>query len=129
MKKNIAILFVIFAFSANAHTPQYTNEFNNCLNNAVTTADNVACNNAEIKVQDELLNFAYQALQEILTDKQKIAVRDAQRAWIDYRDTTCAVYAKITGGTISGNLERICYLETTYERAQYLIYLYELSAH
>src|SRR5690606_4954811 len=51
---------------------------------------------------DGRLNAAYRQVMNGETERQKTALRDAQRKWITYRDANCAYYA---GG--EGSISRI----------------------
>ncbi len=45
---------------------------------------------ADLQAADKALNAAYQAARAAMTDIQKTALRDEQRAWIKTRDATCS---------------------------------------
>ena len=50
---------------------------------AQSTADQVACAAREFAVWDDILNETFRRLRDKLDAKQKIKLRDMQRAWID----------------------------------------------
>jgi uncharacterized protein YecT (DUF1311 family) len=92
------------------------------------------CAGRETAVWDERLNQAYQALLhgdlgqiEALRDggKRKATgadiLRDAQRAWISFRDKKCdAAGLPMEGGTGAGILINECYLQETGRQALWL---------
>ena len=57
-----------------------------------TTVATTECYNRERKIWDDLLNENFRALRDDLDEGQKGKLRDMQRAWIAYRDTTCGFY-------------------------------------
>jgi uncharacterized protein YecT (DUF1311 family) len=73
----------------------------------------IDCITAETDIQDKRLNAAYARALAVLSPKRKTALREAQRAWVAYRDKWCG----ITYDEDSGSLERIeadqCVLEQT----------------
>ena len=80
----------------------------------VTTAM-AACLGAEYERQDARLNRAYQAAMARQDEAQKGQLRQAQRAWIRYRDESCREGA--TGGTIDRLNGPSCMIERTKQRA------------
>jgi uncharacterized protein YecT (DUF1311 family) len=74
----------------------------------------VACNMREQKIWDEKLNDWYGQARSHLKDNAgtAVALKDAQRAWIEFRDTSCGYWEKrYEGGTFAsvatGNCTRI----------------------
>lgn len=57
-----------------------------CLDNEMTTQGMVECYGATYEAWDAALNDVYAALRETLTSDEAAALRDAQRAWIAFRD-------------------------------------------
>lgn len=67
------------------------------------------CISTELSKQDNCLNTVY---------KQKISLRNAQRAWIKLRDSECKSQSKEEeGGTLEGILYGDCVLQKTAIRA------------
>lgn len=59
-----------------------------------------ACSSPIYTVADAKLNLAYRALREVLSAPERIKLRDAERAWIAYRDKECEFEAMgSVGGT------------------------------
>ena len=50
----------------------------------------IGCIDAEHDIQDKKLNETYKKIMTDLNDGQKAKLKDAQRAWITYRDSWCA---------------------------------------
>jgi uncharacterized protein YecT (DUF1311 family) len=94
------------------------------------------CSNRETAVWDERLNKAYKALLHQLGDidaerngkklKGADLIREAERAWVSFRDKQCDVTGlPMEGGTGAGVLIDDCYLEQT---AQHALWLESITA-
>ncbi|KIT17430.1 lysozyme inhibitor LprI family protein [Jannaschia aquimarina] len=91
-----------------------------------STVGMAKCTNAETDEWDRLLNAEYQALRAELEEAdarfgggidRSDAIRDAQRAWIAFRDADCmAKYAQYQDGTIRTTIGTICHLTHTARR-------------
>jgi len=75
------------------------------------------CYRLEGAIWDDLLNENYKALVADLDDAQKAKLRDMQRAWIPYRDSTCAFYDTKIQGTIAQPMGAACVARETARRA------------
>ncbi len=96
-----------------------------------STAGMSECTGAETGVWDRLLNETYRSLRADLDgadarDKpsggqgidRSDALRDAQRAWIAYRDAECRLrWAQFQDGTIRSTIAAGCHLDFTARRA------------
>lgn len=83
-----------------------------------TTQGISQCLGAETDIWDGLLNRAYKARMAEITTNQKTALRDAQRAWIAFRDADCGLqYQMFIDGTIRSNIHAGCLLDMTARRA------------
>jgi uncharacterized protein YecT (DUF1311 family) len=76
------------------------------------------CIGTEYDFQNKQLNAAYQRLRASLSDSQRIALRDEERAWIAQRDKTCAPDG--SGDTASMLDTNQCRLDQTAARAAVL---------
>lgn len=86
-----------------------------------TTLEMMTCSDWHLQQADALLNQTYGELQPDLDDAGKVLLRDAQRAWITFRDAECARVAdSARGGTLSGILEISCRQYFTAVRARQL---------
>ena len=88
---------------------------------AKSTADQVACGAREHAVWDDILNETFRRLRDKLDAKQKIKLRDMQRAWVDSRDRTCAFYWDYFQGTIASPMSAFCNNRETAGRALFLL--------
>jgi uncharacterized protein YecT (DUF1311 family) len=86
-----------------------------------TTVGIAECIGDETAVWDRQLNRAYKALQtryKARGDGLSKALRDAQRAWITFRDAQCRLdYQRWAGGTIRTIVAANCQLTMTAGRA------------
>jgi len=79
------------------------------------------CYRIEQVIWDVLLNETYKALQgDLHEDKQKIKLRDMQRAWIASRDATCEFYHAKIQGSMAVPMSANCFLTETAKRALFL---------
>ena len=97
-----------------------------------TTTGMNECAGKETDFWDKRLNALYASYLESAeaidkedaasgNDKIADALRDMQRAWIPFRDATCAFqYSLGRGGTIASNFSTGCYLDMTAEQYLYL---------
>jgi uncharacterized protein YecT (DUF1311 family) len=90
-----------------------------CTEKPENTANiNIAdCYRVEQAIWDDLLNENFKALRADLDDKQATKLRDMQRAWIAYRDTTCAFYMDKMNGTLAIPVGNACAARETARRA------------
>jgi uncharacterized protein YecT (DUF1311 family) len=87
------------------------------------TANMLDCIGTEIKQQDARLNQNYKVATQALMPSQQTHLRDAQRLWIKFRDSNCALLGNLTGGTIDGLNQASCFLDMTKKRADDLAWL------
>ena len=66
------------------------------------------CFRAEQAIWDDLLNENFRKLREDLDEDQKTKLRDMQRAWIEYRNTTCQFYYDKIQGTMAVDMTAAC---------------------
>ncbi len=87
-----------------------------------TTTGIVECLRAETDIWDAMLNEEYgkarTTFDRIGGEDLKIRLRDAQRAWIAFRDAECTMrYHQWIGGTIRTVVGANCHLQMTANRA------------
>ncbi len=94
-----------------------------------TTLGMVDCLKRELAAWDSLLNRYYGALMRQLDQPARTALRDAQRAWIPFRDKACAFGPAVyQGGSIGRPLAAQCLMEETARRASGLkVWLEEMN--
>jgi uncharacterized protein YecT (DUF1311 family) len=76
-----------------------------------------ACYHVEQDIWDELLNENFRVLREGLDDTQKEKLRQMQRDWIAYRNTTCEFYYDKIQGTMATEMTAACLARETARRA------------
>jgi uncharacterized protein YecT (DUF1311 family) len=74
------------------------------------------CYRLEGAIWYDLLNENY-SLAADLDDEQKAKLRDMQRAWIAYRDSTCGFYYAKIQGTMAGPMTAACVARERARRA------------
>ena len=85
------------------------------------TAD---CYRIETVIWDAILNDNYKELMAALDDKEQAQkLKDMQRAWIAFRDTTCDFYWFKIRGSMSVPMTAACQLRETARRALLLAFL------
>ena len=88
---------------------------------AQSTADQVACAARELAVWDDILNETYRRLRDKLDTKQKIKLRDMQRAWVQSRTRSCDFYWDFFQGTMASPMTAFCENRETARRALFLL--------
>jgi uncharacterized protein YecT (DUF1311 family) len=88
-----------------------------------TTFGTAECYRAEQQIWDAMLNENFRALRDDLDEQQKVKLREMQRAWIAYRDTTCAFYHDKIQGTMATGMAAACMARETARRALLLRFL------
>lgn len=90
-----------------------------CLKRRETQPDasRAECFRSEQAIWDDLLNENFQKLREGLDDGQKEKLRDMQRAWVAYRDSTCQFYYDKIQGSMATTMIAACLARETARRA------------
>jgi uncharacterized protein YecT (DUF1311 family) len=90
------------------------------------TSKMLDCSGEEFRLQDARLNTAYRRAMSSFSSENQSRLKDAQRAWIKYRDTSCSLLQGVEGGgTLATVTEADCILSVTAERAQWIEFLLE----
>ena len=101
------------ASAANAPTPD--------CNNATTQTDMAICAGKALREADTALNRNYGVVMARLSPDGKKALRDAQRAWLVFRDKQCFFESNgKDGGSIAPLTARNCAQRLTDQRAKAL---------
>ncbi|MEO0362201.1 MAG: lysozyme inhibitor LprI family protein [Pseudomonadota bacterium] len=82
-----------------------------------TTYGMVTCLSEETAAWDEILNREYKALVAALDTAQTEALREAQRAWLDFRDADCAFPHVFVEGSLARPWGADCVMQHTARRA------------
>ena len=84
---------------------------------AQSQADLNDCWGKEYRAADAILNQIYRQLVSMLDDEEKSQLKEAQTAWLKYRDANCEFVAdQYKGGTIRPMVYAICLGNMTKER-------------
>ena len=95
---------------------RYSPVYEGCMHKAASTLDMIDCAGRENDRWDARLNRAYQARMTSFNDRQRGALKRAQKAWLLFRDADCAAYEDDDWGTISKIDASQCVLRRTVER-------------
>ncbi len=101
---------------------KYSETYERCMERSDgATVDMVNCTGVESERWDRRLNAAYTAIMrsDEHSPATKALLREAQRAWISYRDKACAADGELTapGGTLAAVARASCGLQLTAQRA------------
>jgi uncharacterized protein YecT (DUF1311 family) len=88
---------------------------------AQSTAGQVGCAARERAVWDDILNETFHRLRAALDTKQRIKLREMQRAWIESRKRSCDFYWDFFQGTMASPMSAFCYNRETARRALFLL--------
>ena len=82
-----------------------------------TQAEMNICAGEEYKTADAALNQAYQKLNAMLDDEEKVQLKNAENAWIKYRDLHCDfVGDQYKGGSMRPMIVGLCLADVTRNR-------------
>ena len=91
-----------------------------CANPQTQTEMNICAGNA-YKAADKVLNDVYQKLVAKLDDEEKAQLKEAQNAWLKYRDLNCEfVGDQYKGGSIRPMIYAMCLTDVTKTRTSEL---------
>jgi uncharacterized protein YecT (DUF1311 family) len=84
--------------------------------------EDIACASEALNNADKQLNESYRALFASMDEEGKAKLKEAQRAWIQFRDTDTALAYKNSGegGSLGGLIATNHKLELTLDRARQL---------
>ena len=75
------------------------------------------CAGEKYKAADATLNQVYRQLVSMLSAEEKLQLKEAQSAWLKYRDTNCEFVAdQYRGGSIRPSILGFCLAEMTQNR-------------
>jgi len=95
---------------------RYSPAYEACMRKSASTLDMIDCAGRENDRWDARLNRALQARMTSFNDRQRGALKRAQRAWMAFRDADCAAFEDDDWGTISKIDASQCILRRTVER-------------
>jgi uncharacterized protein YecT (DUF1311 family) len=115
MKLASMFLILLLAGTANA-TGQRKKKPDPCANPQSQFEMN-QCAGKAYQAADAVLNQVYQKLVAMLDDEQKAQLKDAQNAWLKYRDAHCDFVAdQYKGGSIRPMIAAMCLTDVTKNR-------------
>ena len=115
MKSGTLLVFLCLLASPYTYG-QRTKKSDPCAN-AQTQAEMNNCAGREYKAADAVLNQVYRQLVSMLDDEEKSQLKEAQTAWLKYRDSNCEFVAdQYKGGTIRPMIHGLCLAEMTRNR-------------
>jgi uncharacterized protein YecT (DUF1311 family) len=88
--------------------------------NGETTLGMKECIAEEMTKQDKRLNNAYKKVLKSLSSERQTQLKNAQHAWVAYRDAECDYLYDPDGGTLAGVISANCYMDKTAQRATVL---------
>ena len=96
---------------------------------AVTTAEMQQCLSEQYESADRQLNSAYRKAMELLSEARQAKLKEAQRAWILFRDKTAEFEAsEVEGGTMYPLVYLSALISMTEERSSELEAIHSDSA-
>lgn len=85
------------------------------------TADMRDCGTKEYAKLDAALNAAYREANKDLSPEQRNLLRDTQRSWLAYRDSSCSFMGRLGDrGTMASLIDQSCLMSVTAERTRWL---------
>ena len=107
---SIALMLMTVTISAQKPKPKPCDD-------AQSQADMNICWGNEYKKADAALNKTYQQLAAKLDDDEKSQLKNAENAWLKYRDANCEFVAdQYKGGSIRPMIAAICLADVTNNR-------------
>lgn len=95
---------------------RYSPAYDTCMHRAGSTLEMVDCAARETERWDARLNRAYQQRMAALNDRQRAALKRAEKTWLAFRQADCDAYEDEDWGTISRIDAAQCLLRRTVER-------------
>jgi len=113
----VILALSVLTVSINAQRPKKTDP---CAN-PQTQIEMTQCAADAFKAADKVLNQVYQNLVAKLDDEEKAQLKEAQTAWLKYRDTNCDFVAdQYKGGTMRPMIYAGCLADVTKKRTSEL---------
>ena len=112
-----AITFLLlFVLASGAASGQRKKKSDPCAN-PLTQFDMTQCAGKAFRAADDALNQVYRKLVALLDEEEKPQLKEAQTAWLKYRDTNCDFVAdQFKGGTMRPMVNALCLADVTKNR-------------
>lgn len=118
----LALLCLPTLTPAQTQEASYSRAYKSCMDKSGgVTAAMLDCGSAEYTRLDAALNAAYREAANSLTPEQRKLLRDTQRAWLAFRDSSCSFTSRLGDrGTMASLTDQSCLLRVTAERTRWL---------
>lgn len=115
----VALHLNVQAFESGKPEPKYSKQYTSCMEKTDgVTVEMRACINTELVQQDERLNQVYRRYANSVSSSVRKSLKEAQRAWVQFRDKECLWAGAPEGdGTLGPVIVDNCHLELTARRA------------
>lgn len=113
----ILLTLAALVFAASVSTIAQKRKKSGPCANPQTQAEMNICAGEDFKAADAVLNQVYQQLMAKLDDEEKAQLKDAENAWLKYRDTNCDFVAdQFKGGSMRPMIYAGCLADMTTKR-------------
>lgn len=120
MSRSIGLVTVlaVFACATVVHAAGSKSAYDKCMDAAGGVDPAMrACDDQEFSARDAELNRVYKQLADRLDPGRKAKLRDAERAWVSFRDKECEfIRSPEDGGTMAALVEMGCEIDLTKQR-------------
>src|SRR5437870_1768229 len=114
--KVASVLLLLFLMAIGPTCGQGTKRTDPCAK-AQSQAEMNDCWGREYRAADTVLNQVYRQLVSMLDDEEKSQLKEAETAWLKYRDLDCDfVSDQYKGGTIRPMIHGLCLADVTKNR-------------
>ena len=116
-----AVIMLLILFLATAISAAYGQKKSEPCAEAQSQAEMTICWGNQYKAADAKLNQVYRQFTVKLDDEEKTQLKNAQTAWLKYRDANCEFVAdQYKGGTMRPMIAAICLTDVTDNRTKEL---------
>lgn len=118
--KTVVALWALLLLGSTSISAQKPKKTDPCAN-PQSQAEMNQCAAKDYIAADGVLNQVYQKLVAKLDEEEKAQLKEAQTAWIKYRDTNCDFVAdQFKGGTMRPMIYAVCLADVTKKRTSEL---------
>jgi uncharacterized protein YecT (DUF1311 family) len=113
----LAAMFLILLLAGSANVSGQRKKKTGPCANPQTQFEMNQCAGKEYQAADAVLNQVYQKLVAMLDDEQKAQLKEAENAWLKYRDAHCDFVAdQFKGGSMRPMIAAMCLADVTKNR-------------
>ena len=114
----LAIIFLLLFVTSSGPTSGQRNKKGDPCANPLTQFDMNQCAGKAHRAADVTMNQIYRKLVSMLDEEEKAQLKEAQSAWLKYRDTNCDFVAdQYQGGSIRPLIQATCLGDMTKKRS------------